>query len=295
TTDSNGETSIAINLNSGKYTATITFNNTEYNTKSKNINITIKNTVYGDNIIKIIRNDTQYYAIFTDNQGNPLTNTDVSFNINGVFYTRTTNENGIAKLNLNLDQGKYILTAINPQTGEKYANNITVIPSIIENNDLTKYHRNDSHYVVKILNKDGTVAGAGEKVTFNINGVFYERTTNKTGHAQLNINLQPGDYIITVEHDGCYVSNNIKVLPVLKAYNLVKKYGNSRPFSATLVDGMGNPLEGKTLTFNINGVFYNRTTNENGIANLNINLQAGKYIITTTYNEAIISNVVTII
>ena len=35
--------------------------------------------------------------------------------------------------------------------------------------------------------------GAGENVTFNINGVFYTRTTNATGHVSLNINLPEGN------------------------------------------------------------------------------------------------------
>ncbi len=46
----------------------------------------------------MFRNNTQYYAIFTDSQGNPLKNKDVQFNINGVFYTKTTNDKGIATI-----------------------------------------------------------------------------------------------------------------------------------------------------------------------------------------------------
>lgn len=60
-----------------------------------------------------------------------------------------------------------------------------------------------------------------------------------------------------------------------------------------LVDGLGNPLSGATISFNINGVFYNRTT-DGGVAKLNINLMAGEYIITSTYNDLNISNKITI-
>jgi predicted outer membrane repeat protein len=289
TTNDEGYASIAINLNSGNHTIT-----SRYQEEEVTNNIYIKTTVEGKDVVKVYRNATQYYAKFVDNKGNPLKNTDVNFNINGVYYTRTTDESGVARLNLNLQQGTYILTAMNPKTGENAANNITILSTITENNDLTKYYRNESQYTVKIIKQNGKVAGAGEKVTFNINGVFYERYTNESGIAKMNINLQPGDYIITAEYNGCKVSNKIKVLPTLKAKDLTKKYGEAKAFEATLLDGTGKPLANEKVTFNINGVFYERTTNEAGIAKLNINLQPGKYTITSSYNGANIANKVTI-
>ena len=288
-TNDEGITSIAINLNSGIYTIT-----TRYQEEFKTNNITIKATVEANDVVKVYRNATQYYAKFTDNAGNVLKNTQVTFNINGVYYTRTTNESGVAKLNLNLQQGKYILTAINPITGENAANNITILPTITENRDITKYYKNATQYTVKLIKPDGSIAGAGEKVTFNINGVYYERTTNESGIAKMNINLNPGDYIITAEYAGCKVSNKIKVLPTIKAQDLTKKYGTPNPFTATLLDGEGKPLANEKVSFNINGVFYTRTTDADGIAKLNINLQAGKYIITSSYNGLNIANTVTV-
>ncbi|WP_157064624.1 Ig-like domain repeat protein [Methanobrevibacter millerae] len=288
-TNDEGIASIAINLNSGIHTIT-----TRYQEEFKTNNITIKATVEAKDVVKVYRNATQYYAKFTDNAGKVLKNTQVTFNINGVYYTRTTNESGVAKLNLNLQQGKYILTAINPITGENAANNITILPTITENRDITKYYKNATQYTVKLIKPDGSIAGAGEKVTFNINGVYYERTTNESGIAKMNINLNPGDYIITAEYAGCKVSNNIKVLPTIKAQDLTKKYGVSSPFTATLLDGTGKALANEKVTFNINGVFYTRTTDADGIAKLNINLQAGKYIITSSYNGLNVANTVTV-
>ena len=288
-TNDEGIASIAINLNSGNHTIT-----TRYQEEFKTNNITIKATVEAKDVVKVYRNATQYYAKFTDNAGKVLKNTQVTFNINGVYYTRTTNESGVAKLNLNLQQGKYILTAINPITGENAANNITILPTITENRDITKYYKNATQYTVKLIKPDGSIAGAGEKVTFNINGVYYERTTNESGIAKMNINLNPGDYIITAEYAGCKVSNKIKVLPTIKAQDLTKKYGVSSPFTATLLDSTGKPLANEKVTFNINGVFYTRTTDADGIAKLNINLQAGKYIITSSYNGLNIANTVTV-
>ena len=287
-TDDNGIASMAINLNGGTYDV-----KTTYDIYSVESSITVRNTLNGSDVVKVYKNETQYWATFLDSHGNFLASgTNVTFNINGVFYNRTVGENGLARLNINLAQGNYILTAMNPVTGENAANNITVLAKITDNNDLVKYYRNDSQYYVKVIGDDGNPVGANESVTFNINGVFYKRLTDENGVAKLNINLRPGDYIITCEYEGCRVSNNITVLDVLNASDLVKAYGSADQFHVQLVDGVGNPFSGQNITFNINGVFYTRLTNASGIASLNINLLPGEYIISSIYDGYAISNTV---
>ena len=291
TTDENGIASMAIVLPSGTFNATVTVDNNTVNSV-----VNVLTTVNGTDVVKVFRNATQYYATFRDSEGNYLKEgTVVKFNINGVMYERKISGNeSLARLNLNLEQGRYVITAMNPETGENAANNITIISRLIENRDITKYYRNETQYTVKVIGDDGNPVGAGESVTFNINGVFYTRQTNESGIAKLNLNLQPGDYIITGEYKNCKVSNNIKILPVLFAEDISMKYRDGTKFVAKLVDGQGNPLAGETIQFNINGVFYNRVTDSSGQAKLNINLMAGEYIITSSYNGANIANTVTI-
>ena len=291
TTDVNGSASIALGLNSGVYDVNVTVDN-----QTVNAVVTILTTVNGTDITKVFRNDTQYFATFRDSEGNYLKEgSDVRFNINGVMYDRkVSGDKGLVKLNINLKQGKYIITAINLVTGEFTANNITVIPKIIENYDITKYYRNGTQYTVKIIGDDGNPVGAGENVTFNINGVFYTRQTDVNGTVKLNINLNPGDYIVTAEYKGSMVANNIKVLPVLAAEDLTKMYGTSDPFVAILVDGQGKPYANQKIEFNINGVLYYRTTDSSGQVKLNINLMPGEYIITSSYNGSSIANTIKI-
>ena len=290
TTDDDGRASVAINLNRGKHHAIV-----KCDDSSINSSITVKSTVSGENITKIFRNATQYYAKFVDTYGNILNNTPVEFNINGVFYTRTTNASGVAKMNINLNPGEYVITAKNPNSTEMHSNLVTVLPNIVENSNLIKYYRNASQYVIKILDNQGNPAGAGENVTFNINGVFYKRMTNETGHVKLNINLNPGEYIVTANYKGMVVSNTIKVLPVIEAKDLNMAYRDGSKFEARILDGQGNPYSGQNVTFNINGVFYNRTADVSGIASLNINLMAGEYIITSSYNGLNVANKITIV
>jgi len=292
TTNENGTCSLALNLNAGVYNVGVCVDN-----KTINSTVSILTTVIGIDLVKVFRNESQYYATFLDSEGNYLPDgTMVRFNIHGIFYDRYVRGNeGLARLNINLEQGEYIITAMNLQTGEMSSNNITVISRIIENYNLTKYYRNASQYTVKLIGEDGKAVGAGESVTFNINGVFYTRTTDESCIAKLNINLEPGEYIITATYAGCSVSNKITVLPILSANDLVKKYGSSDQFVANLVGGEGKPYYDQKILFNINGLFYYRATDSSGNAKLNINLMPGEYIITSSYDGCNIANKITVL
>ena len=207
-TDENGTASIAIRLLPSEYKASALFNGTDdYDMATVNASVLVKNTILGNDTTLYFRNGTQYVAKFLDSNGKALANTDVKFNINGVFYTRVTDENGIARLNIRLDPASYIITAYNPVTGEQKANNITVLPRIIAK-DLSMKYLDGSTFNATLVDGQGK-AISGVNITFNINGVFYHRTTNADGVTKLNIRLMPGEYIITSMYDECWASNKI--------------------------------------------------------------------------------------
>lgn len=282
--DENGTASLGLNLESKNYTVVTTFggNSKYFGTRSNNT-VSILSTLLSKDIVKYYRNGTQFYATVLDFKGNPLANTTVTFNINGVFYNKTTDENGTAKLNIWLRPGKYIITIFNLVTGEQAGNNVTVLSKIVENYDLVKYYKNASKFSVKILDSQGYPV-EGTIVTFNINGVFYYKETDSNGIASLAINLRPGKYVITTMYGQYDVGNNVTVLPTLQTSDLKMKYLDGSAFNARVVDGQGNPLANQIVKFNVNGVFYNKVTNDEGIASLNIRLMKGEYIITSIYN-----------
>ncbi|SDA37151.1 transglutaminase domain-containing protein [Methanobrevibacter millerae] len=288
TTDVNGTASIKINLNSGSYNVTSYFAGTDiYSSSNTSHVINVLSTILGDDIEKFYKNDTQYYATFKDSSGNLLVDTNVTFNINGVYYERKTNEKGTARLNINLNSGKYILTAINPANGEMHSNNVTVI-STLYGSDVVKYYKNDTQYYVTLVNGEGKPL-ANQKVTFNINGVYYERTADSNGIARMNINLNPGNYTITAisSFNNEMHSNNIEVLPTISAEDLTMNYKDGSRFCANVLDDNGNPLAKSDVVFNINGVYYTRTSDNEGNAYLNINLEVGSYVITATNNKGL--------
>ena len=284
TTDDNGTVSMGLNLDSKVYTATVSYNESEvYSKISKNVTVTINPTIISEDLVKMYQNDTKFYVKFTDSTGKALANATVKFNIHGVFYTKKTDKDGVADLGIMLRPGEYILTAYNPVTGEEKGFNITV-KSLIVQSDLTKYYLNASKFQATIYDKNGSLA-VGKNVTFNINGVFYTKTTDSNGVVSLAINLRPGEYIITTMYEGLAVGNNIVVLPTLVTSDLNMTYGDGSNFTAQTLDGQGKPLANQNVTFNINGVFYNKVTDDNGVVSLTIRLMSGKYIITSYWND----------
>ena len=205
TSDKNGIAKININLNPGNYTIRTTFNGTTVENS-----ITVLPTLMAENLVKYYKNASQFEISLIDGAGNPVSGVNITMNINGVLYNRTTNENGTAKLNINLNPKEYILTAVDPLTGLQMSYSITVLP-ILNATDMEMKYLDGSQFKAQLLDGQGK-ALAGETITFNVNGVFYNKTTDKNGIARLNIRLMAGEYIITSMYaNGARIANKITI------------------------------------------------------------------------------------
>ena len=82
TTDSEGKSSIAVNLPPGEYDIIVKYKDSNVTSK-----VTVLTTVLGNDVVKIYGNTTQYYATFLDTEGNYLSpGIRVIFNLNNIFY-----------------------------------------------------------------------------------------------------------------------------------------------------------------------------------------------------------------
>ena len=266
----NGKASIGINLNPGNYTITTFYPYADKITTKIN-NIEVLSTIQANDVVKFFRNGTQYYAKFLDGSGNPLVNGNVTFNINGVFYKKQTNASGIAKLNIALLPNEYILTAIHPN-GLMYGSNITVLSTVF-GEDIVKFFMNGTQYYAKFLDDFGNPLVNGT-VTFNINGVLYEKQTDSEGMAKLNINLLPGEYILTAMHLNSEAKSNIiKVLTTISAEDISLVENKTGTLVIKTYDGAAN------VSVIIDGVEYIVKTNKEGIATLNLSLSKGDHAV----------------
>ena len=182
----NGKASIGINLNPGNYTITTFYHYTD-GLATKTNNIEVLSTIQANDVVKFFRNGTQYCAKFLDGCGSPLVNASVIFNINGVLYKKQTDDNGMARLNINLFPGEYILTAIH-LNGEEKANIIKVLTTISAE-DISLIENKSGVFVLK------THDGA-RNVSITINGVEYIVQTDDGGVATLNVSLSKGNHAV---------------------------------------------------------------------------------------------------
>lgn len=200
----NGKASIGINLNPGNYTITTFYHYTD-GLATKTNNIEVLSTIQANDVVKFFRNGTQYCAKFLDGCGSPLVNASVIFNINGVFYKKQTDDNGMARLNIDLFPGEYILTAIH-LNGEEKANIIKVLTTISAE-DISLIENKSGVFVLK------THDGA-RNVSITIDGVEYIVQTDDGGVATLNVSLSKGNHAVLSKNlnSGEEIFNTIYVM-----------------------------------------------------------------------------------
>ncbi len=264
---------------------------------------TLKDTeiIAEDVVFKV--GDNMTYGVILLNNGTPVANQTVSFYIDGIFNSNViTDANGTAVIDISsLKMGKYVLGIEFNATGEynsSAAESIVNVFNTVVANDIVMYYRNGTEYIATFYDLNGTPI-VNKVVSVTINGVSYNRTTDANGTIRLGINLNPKTYEITVKNPVTneVFKNNVTVLPVIVGGNIELYYRNGTQYKIVVLDNQGNPLNGTKVQLNINGVMYDRVTDANGSAVLNINLNPGKYVITAVRldNYAILSNNITVL
>ncbi|WP_407421541.1 hypothetical protein [Methanobrevibacter sp.] len=250
----------------------------------------IKTILIGNDVENYYKNCI--YSIYLKTQSNkPISNKQIIFAVNGVSYTRYTDKNGKASLNINLDPNVYTITTLfsgdNTYKSCTKTNKITII-STLDGNNLIKSYKNSTQFYCRAFTKTGDFM-KNNIITFNVNGILYNRTTDEVGLAKLNINLGPGTYIITVTNvDGlnrAYTINVIKenVLIGCENFNINRK---GEYYVVKLTNNQNNTISNQQLSIVANGISYSRTTDAEGFAKLKINFNPGSYSVYCELNNA---------
>jgi predicted nucleic acid-binding Zn-ribbon protein len=267
---------VVSNVTEGVHNVTVVYSGDgKYDSKTVSENVTVIGSIIAPkDLIRAWNSPYDYEAEFLDKDGYVLANTDVKIVVDGKEYTVKTDEKGVARLtDARLAVGTHNVTLINPVTGQKVDENVTIVERIIGNKDLSLDYYDGTKYVVRAIGDDGKPVGAGEVVGFHVNGVDYNGITDKDGYARLLIELNPKSYTITAQYRAYKVSNKITVkqtLKLLKTNIKVKKSAKKLVIKAELKWTNGKAISGKKLTLKFKGKSYTAKTNSKGIAKFKV-------------------------
>lgn len=162
---------------------------------------------------------------------------------------------------------------------------------ILQGEDLNEYYDSNPTYKFKLLDFEGNPV-AGSQVKLELNGKIYNKKTNAKGVGSLKIKLQPGKYTVNVYYGNESIKNDIVLFSykVISAKNISSVYGTSVKYSLKVADNFNEVKSGVNVRITIGKKVYNLTTDSKGIVNLNLNYNAGKYIINYAVGNAQGSN-----
>ena len=176
---------------------------TNYNlvTGEENSNkVTVKSLlVDNSDLVKYYLNESKYTLKVIGKDGKVAAGQEVSFNINGVFYHRVSDENGIVSLSIKLRPGDYIVTA--EYEGCRVSNNVKVLPTLVTK-DLVMKYMDGSSFTAQTLDGQGKVL-ANQKISFNIK-------LNRSINQRITITVQKQSRILSCisKHFNNITTNN---------------------------------------------------------------------------------------
>lgn len=134
-------------------------------------------------------NSGEYITVtFYDEKGELLTNQEVQFKVNNKVYTRTTNDDGTAMLDVNFKAGTYVVTIVNPVSLEKTNVTLKILGNSRDNlpgKNIVKHApikitKKVSYPVYKIYKNDKFVSQSNTITIKTLNTIFNQSFTN--GH-----------------------------------------------------------------------------------------------------------------
>ena len=216
-TDGEGST-VFSGLNAGGKNAIATFESdgvhdtavvtTTFNVAKMGTKIVCRNmTTTAINVTEDGRIGQYFYWNLYDAQGRPLVGKPVSIGFNANVYNRTTDENGQARLQINLQNAGVYTFAISFLGDENYEGAFEVA-KITVNRQKANLTASGATYKASAATKTLTAtyktkagkAIVGKTVKFTVNGKTYSAKTDDKGVAKVNVSLtKAGSYSVEVK------------------------------------------------------------------------------------------------
>ena len=288
------------NITSGKPSPKIVNYNTSANNVIENNEfiVTLGTEFSFENIVitvqKVREGSIFYVVVLKDREGNILANKPISLTFNNTEINCTTNDEGMATLEIDVkevgtynilmkfdgDEDYFASSATGKITVRKTNTSLSVSNVSYKTTDATKT-------ITATLKDENGVALSGKTIKFVVNGVTYNGTTNANGVATVKVNLNAGGtYTISAsfaEDDGYASSSASGKLTLNKQSTSLTSSGKTytvtntaKKITVTLKDGNKKTLANKKITATVNGKTYSAKTNAKGVATIKLTLNKVK-------------------
>ena len=308
TTNSKGVAKVKLKFNKNKKTYKISIaykGNNQYKAVSKTNKLIVKYSSKKAKLttptVTIPPKTAKYYTVsLKDINGKGIKKQKVVVKISNKKYVKKTNSKGQIKIKVKFSKlrtykvkatykGSKLYKKASSSGKIKVAKTTTKISAP----NLSMIPKESKTYTVSL--KAGNKALSKQKLTIKVNGKTYSKTTDAKGQASISVSFAgENTYSVEVKYQGTgtYKASKgtgkivvSKLTTQLISYDKTYSKDAQKDYQVTLNDNSGNAIAGQSITFNINGQSYTKTTDSKGNAVVTLeNLNEGSFEIITQYN-----------
>lgn len=178
-------------------------------------------TLIANDLTKVYGTKDQLQARLMDNNS-PLTNYQLTFHIHGVSYIRKTDNQGYARLNINLHPGTYPATITFPGNSTYNSVSVMVLVRVVQANTPQAQLKNSlnyfecNHIPLKVLLKDGFSVKPGQNIKET--NLLADDNFNSP-ILYFNMGFDGDEFEISVYMTEYYYFNNQQVMTYLNGWN----------------------------------------------------------------------------
>ena len=241
--------------------------------------IPIPTTISAPNITATYNNEDYLVVALLDSEGNPISNAQMSVELNEETVNYTTNETGQIEVpTKGLLPNTYIVTLSYAGNGFYKGSSTTAVITInkyasqITATGITTTYNVNKDILITLTDGEGNPL-SDFTVSVDLNGVK-NYTTDSNGQVKVSTKgLIPKTYTATISYAGNDLYNESsatakvtinKINTKLTAAKVTATYNVNKYLIITLKDASGNPLAKKKITVKVGSIAKNLTTNSSG-------------------------------